>query len=100
MGSSTNYLIWRQISLFNLAVRQFVKCLCTFKNLFEKSLYVTCTSLVYIAGGKWEHIPPGAGSFPPFAQHYFGTDYNDDDIFDFLEEFEQELIQCDGVICW
>ena len=30
----------------------------------------------------------------------FGTDYNDDDIFDFLEEFEQELIQCDGVICW
>ena len=52
MGSSTNYLIWRQISLFSLAVRQFVKCLCTFKILFEKSLYVTCTSLVYIAGGK------------------------------------------------
>ena len=70
MGSSTNYLIWRQISLFNLAVRQFVKCLCTFKNLFEKRRYVTCTSLVYIAGGKWEHIPPGAGNFPPFAQHY------------------------------
>ena len=30
----------------------------------------------------------------------FATNYTDDDIFDFLEEFEQELIQCDGVICW
>ena len=29
----------------------------------------------------------------------FGTDYTDDDIFDFLEEFGQELIECDGVIC-
>ena len=30
----------------------------------------------------------------------FLSTYTDDDIFDFLEEFEQELIQCDGVICW
>lgn len=27
----------------------------------------------------------------------FGTDSTDDDIFDFLEEFEQELIECDGI---
>ena len=27
----------------------------------------------------------------------FGTNYTDDDIFDFLEEFEQELIECDGI---
>lgn len=30
----------------------------------------------------------------------FGTNYTDDDIFDFLQEFEQELLVCDGVICW
>ena len=27
----------------------------------------------------------------------FGTNYTDDDIFDFLEEFEQELLECDGI---
>ena len=30
----------------------------------------------------------------------FGTNYTDDDIFDFLEEFEQELLECDGMVCW
>ena len=30
----------------------------------------------------------------------FLSTYTDDDIFDFLEEFGQELIECDGVICW
>ena len=27
----------------------------------------------------------------------FGTNYTDDDIFDFLEEFEQELLESDGI---
>ena len=37
----------------------------------------------------------------------FGTNYTDDDIFDFLEEFEQELVEARrsdtvvvAVICW